>query len=120
MTAGSDWEDVFADDEGDGDEAYFEPLGARFFDFYKVLTPVESIRFHITETLKEAFNQWFKYIHDTYPQMLGEDFKASDFQIAMTISKAVLAHFACTYNVLPKTPVTGPNPASQKTRRRRI
>lgn len=118
MTAGSDWEDVFADDEGDGDEAYFEPLGARFFDFYKVLTPVESIRFHITETLKEAFNQWFKYIHDTYPQMLGEDFKASDFQIAMTISKAVLAHFACTYNVLPKTPVTGPNPASQKTRRR--
>ena len=155
MTAGSDWEDVFADDEGDGDEAYFETLGARFFDFYKVLTPVESIRFHLSEAQKEAFNQWFKYIHDTYPQMLGEDFKASvrrlglitfrmmmvlstvrimdnaaispdlycldeDFQIAMTISKAMLAHSAYIYNVLPKTPVTNPNPVGQKTLRRQM
>ena len=93
LTTSLEWQNVFANPNGDTADNYFKGLGNQYNDFYKVLKEVGEITFHFTPAQEDAFNAYFSVIHREYPQLLGDEIIASvrrlgliTFRIAMILS----------------------------------
>ncbi len=88
-----EWKDVFARRENGTADQFFQTLGSRFHDFYKVFIELGDVEYELTESQRTSFNDWFRYVYSRFPQMLGTDFKATvarlglmTFRIMMVLS----------------------------------
>lgn len=77
MNVRTNWKDVFADTTENGLDDYFDALGARFYELYKVLKSGQEIEFCLTAEQKAQFNQFFAHIQDQQIAIHGLDYLAT-------------------------------------------
>jgi hypothetical protein len=77
MNVRTNWKDVFADTTENGLDDYFDALGARFYELYKVLKSGQEIEFCLTAEQKAQFNQFFAHIQDQQIAIQGLDYLAT-------------------------------------------
>lgn len=88
------WKDVFAGDNNQTLDDYFARLGSQFFDLYKILQQQSKpLRFSLTTTQQQAFNNYFSQAQKQYLYLCGIDYLASvrrlgliTFRIAMILT----------------------------------
>ena len=56
---------------------YFIDLGQRYFQFYQTLQQAQPIRFSLSTTQQEQFNDFFGKVQQEYSAMFGMDIVAS-------------------------------------------
>ena len=71
------WKDVFAHQSGQGLDAYFDTLGADFFQLYKLLRDGPDIQFVLNDEQQEQFNAFFKQVQAKYLSLQGIDYMAT-------------------------------------------
>lgn len=93
MNVRTNWKDVFADSTENGLDAYFDALGARFYELFKILKSGSEIEFCLTAEQKAQFNQFFAHIQEQYIALQGLDYIATvrrmgliAFRISMILS----------------------------------
>lgn len=93
MNIRPEWKDVFADNSSQGLDEYFDALGLRFFQLYKILQSNPEIQFTLTADQKAQFNSLFAQIQETYITIQGIDYMATvrrlgliTFRISMIFS----------------------------------
>ncbi len=94
MNIRPEWIDVFAGNNDEPLDDYFEHLGNRFFEFYKMLqAQTEPLRFSLTLTQQKDFNKTFDQTQTKAICIQGIDYVASirrlgliTFRIAMILT----------------------------------
>lgn len=94
MNIRPEWIDVFAGSNDEPLDDYFEHLGSRFFEFYKILQAQEKpMRFSLTLNQQKDFNKTFDQTQNKAICIQGVDYVASvrrlgliTFRIAMILS----------------------------------
>ncbi|MEP1086071.1 MAG: DUF3987 domain-containing protein [Algoriphagus sp.] len=77
MNVRTNWKDVFADATENGLDDYFDALGARFYELFKILKSGSEIEFCLTAEQKAQFNQFFAHIQEQYIALQGLDYIAT-------------------------------------------
>lgn len=77
MNVRTNWKDVFADATENGLDDYFDALGARFYELFKILISGNEIEFCLTAEQKAQFNQFFAHIQEQYIALQGLDYIAT-------------------------------------------
>lgn len=77
MNVRTNWKDVFADATENGLDDYFDALGARFYELFKILKSGSEIEFCLTAEQKVQFNQFFAHIQEQYIALQGLDYIAT-------------------------------------------
>ena len=77
MNIRPDWNDVFAGNDGQTLDAFFEMLGNEFFVFYNQLNTVEPMHFAFSLEQQVQFNTFFAIAQTKLHCMLGDDYIAS-------------------------------------------
>jgi len=77
MNVRTNWKDVFADATENGLDDYFDALGARFYELFKILKSGSEIEFCLTAEQKAQFNQFFAHIQDQQIAIQGLDYLAT-------------------------------------------
>ena len=87
-----EWRDVFSESPVSLDD-YFIDLGQRYFQFYQTLQQAQPIRFSLSTTQQEQFNDFFGKVQQEYSAMFGMDIVASvrrlgliTFRLAMILT----------------------------------
>ena len=87
-----EWRDVFSESPVSLDD-YFIDLGQRYFQFYQTLQQAQPIRFSLSTTQQEQFNNFFGKVQQEYSAMFGMDIVASvrrlgliTFRLAMILT----------------------------------
>lgn len=93
MNVRTNWKDVFADATENGLDDYFDALGARFYELFKILKSGSEIEFCLTAEQKAQFNKFFAHIQEQYIALQGLDYIATvrrmgliSFRISMILS----------------------------------
>ena len=70
-----EWKDVFAGENGQTLDHYFDHLGIQFYDLYKCLeSQAEPMRFCLTVSQQQQFNSYFEQTQIQYIELCGEDY----------------------------------------------
>jgi len=70
-----EWKDVFAGENGQTLDHYFDHLGVQFYDLYKCLeSQAEPMRFCLTVSQQQQFNSYFEQTQIQYIELCGEDY----------------------------------------------
>lgn len=93
METSLEWKNVFGDPEDGPLDCDFEASGEMFFEFYQKLKEETSIKFLLTQSQEQKFNQFFESHQAEYAAVFGPDIVASvrrlgliAFRIAMIIT----------------------------------
>ncbi|WP_019038509.1 DUF3987 domain-containing protein [Psychroflexus tropicus] len=73
MNIKPEWNDVFAVNTDEGLDAYFDRLGAEFYELYKILQASPELRFDLTQEQKQKFNAFFQEKQAQYISLQGID-----------------------------------------------
>lgn len=73
----SEWKDVFTRPVDNGLENYFNDIGYRFYELFKVLTTNLEIEFNLTVQQQNTFNKQFTKWQDFYEKLLGNEYNAT-------------------------------------------
>ena len=72
------WKNVFAEDEDETLDDYFEQIGERFYDLYRLLErETDSLRFCFTRNQEKQFSEFFDRMHKKYYTLYGGEFVSS-------------------------------------------
>ena len=71
------WKNVFANSTGNGLDDFFDTLGAEFFQLHQTLEKNPEINFCYTAGQEEKFNDFFRFIQETYLSSQGLDYMAT-------------------------------------------
>lgn len=88
------WNDVFAGDDNQTLDEYFDKLGREFFELHNILqTNPSPIRFSFTVAQQKAFNEYFAQTQNQYCHLYGLDYIGTvrrlgliTFRLAMILS----------------------------------
>ncbi len=89
-----EWLNVFATPNGGKSlDQIFDHYGQQFFEFYRILLHVDSIRFTLTAPQQEEFNAYFGQAQQQYFDLCGQDYIGTirrlgliTFRIALVLS----------------------------------
>ena len=77
------WINVFADNENRSLDSIFNNLGDKFFEFYLNFKKYKNIRFFLTDTQQNTFNQYFEHAQQQYFEQFGNDYVGTVRRLAL-------------------------------------
>ena len=77
MNIRPEWINVFAGDDGQNLDAYFDLLGKEFYPFHKLLKSTHPIHFKLSSNQQSIFNDFFAEEQMKLHCILGDDYLAS-------------------------------------------
>ena len=93
LNSGLEWKNVFANPTGESLNQTFEDLGAIFAEFHEQLEQAPALRFRLSDTQEEKFNEYFKRQQEQLYKQYGDEIIASVrrmglifFRITMVLS----------------------------------
>ncbi len=83
ISADDSWRNGFLDDVyGQSLEEHFNNLGEEYYEFHKLFTPGNEIRFMLTESQQERFNEFMSDCKKTFLSVNGRQYSASAHRLA--------------------------------------
>lgn len=71
------WKDVWAENNSEGLDAYFDGLGQEFLELFKILSSGPEIEFSLTREQRAEFNRYFSQVQDKYLILQGQGYMAT-------------------------------------------
>jgi hypothetical protein len=85
-----EWIDVFAGNNDQNFDVYYEQLGKEFYSFYNRLKTIEPLTFTLTEEQQTEFNQYFDVLQTRLYCLLGDDSLASVRRLGLILYRIAM------------------------------
>jgi len=106
MNIRPEWINVFAGNDSQNLDKYFEELGTQFYAFYNVLKVSKPLQFKLSISQQSEFNDYFTQTQTKLHCMLGDDYLASIRRLGLISYR--IAMILTTLRIMDTGDITAP------------